>query len=172
VNRPDLLWRLMDHRQRVQEFMGAMAQGRVGPPLEAMAEDVTWRWMVVHQWRGPASSTCSAVMPGIKPASTACTRTPERALWTAGGSGYPGTPGELQGGTQTHTATQAPRQRRSWTSAVDRRRPVVSQQNPTRSVAQRAICVLSGSRRVPSGCRGTGASRRHRVGPTVLTHVR
>ena len=40
----------MDHRQRVQDVMGAMAQGRVGPLLEAMAEDVTWRWMGVHQW--------------------------------------------------------------------------------------------------------------------------
>jgi ketosteroid isomerase-like protein len=40
----------MDHRQRVQDLMGAMAQGRVGPLFEAMAEDVTWRWMGVHQW--------------------------------------------------------------------------------------------------------------------------
>jgi uncharacterized protein len=40
----------MNHRQRVQELMGAMAQGRVGPLFEAMAEDVTWRWMGVHQW--------------------------------------------------------------------------------------------------------------------------
>jgi ketosteroid isomerase-like protein len=30
--------------------MGAMSQGRVRPLLDAMAEDVTWRWMGVRQW--------------------------------------------------------------------------------------------------------------------------
>jgi uncharacterized protein len=40
----------MDHRQRVREIMAAMAQGRVAPLFEAMAEDVTWRWMGVKQW--------------------------------------------------------------------------------------------------------------------------
>ncbi|WP_322936701.1 nuclear transport factor 2 family protein [Nocardioides bizhenqiangii] len=40
----------MDHKQRVLEAMGAMAEGRVAPLLEAMAEDVTWRWMGVDQW--------------------------------------------------------------------------------------------------------------------------
>lgn len=30
--------------------MGAMAQGRVRPLFDAMAEDVTWRWMGVSQW--------------------------------------------------------------------------------------------------------------------------
>ena len=40
----------MDHKQRVLEVMGAMSQGRVAPLLEAMAEDVTWRWMGVSQW--------------------------------------------------------------------------------------------------------------------------
>ena len=40
----------MDHKQRVQEVMGAMSQGRVAPLFEAMAEDVTWRWMGVNQW--------------------------------------------------------------------------------------------------------------------------
>ena len=40
----------MDHKQRVQEVMGAMSQGRVAPLFEAMAEDVTWRGMGVNQW--------------------------------------------------------------------------------------------------------------------------
>jgi len=30
--------------------MGAMSQGRVAPLLDAMADDVTWRWMGVNQW--------------------------------------------------------------------------------------------------------------------------
>lgn len=30
--------------------MGAMAQGRLRPLFDAMAEDVTWRWMGVGQW--------------------------------------------------------------------------------------------------------------------------
>jgi len=40
----------MDHNQRVQEIMRAMSQGRVAPLLEAMAEEVTCRWMGVNQW--------------------------------------------------------------------------------------------------------------------------
>jgi uncharacterized protein len=40
----------MDHKQRVEDVMGAMSQGRVAPLFEAMAEDVTWRWMGVDQW--------------------------------------------------------------------------------------------------------------------------
>jgi ketosteroid isomerase-like protein len=40
----------MDHKQRVQEVMGAMSQSRVAPLFDAMADDVTWRWMGVNQW--------------------------------------------------------------------------------------------------------------------------
>jgi uncharacterized protein len=40
----------MDNKQRVQEAMDAMSHGRVAPLLEAMAEEVTWRWMGVDQW--------------------------------------------------------------------------------------------------------------------------
>lgn len=40
----------MDHKQRVQDAMDALSQGRVGPLFDAMAEDVTWRWMGVHSW--------------------------------------------------------------------------------------------------------------------------
>jgi ketosteroid isomerase-like protein len=40
----------MDNKQRVREVMDSMAQGQVAPLLEAMAEDVTWRWMGVNQW--------------------------------------------------------------------------------------------------------------------------
>ena len=40
----------MDNKQRVREVMGAMSQGRFGPLFEAMAEDVTWRWMGVNTW--------------------------------------------------------------------------------------------------------------------------
>jgi ketosteroid isomerase-like protein len=39
----------MDLKQRVQEVMGAMSQGRVAPLFEALAEDVTWHWMGVNQ---------------------------------------------------------------------------------------------------------------------------
>jgi ketosteroid isomerase-like protein len=42
----------MDHKQRVREVMDAMSHGRVAPLLDAMAEDVTWRWMGVNQWSG------------------------------------------------------------------------------------------------------------------------
>jgi uncharacterized protein len=40
----------MDHKLRVQEFMDAMSHSRVGPLFDAMADDVTWRWMGVNQW--------------------------------------------------------------------------------------------------------------------------
>jgi ketosteroid isomerase-like protein len=40
----------MDHRLRAQEVMDAMSQGRVGLLFDAMADDVTWRWMGVGQW--------------------------------------------------------------------------------------------------------------------------
>ena len=40
----------MDTKQRVQDIMFAMSQGRVAPLLAAMAEDVTWRWMGVNTW--------------------------------------------------------------------------------------------------------------------------
>jgi hypothetical protein len=34
----------------MSEIMDAMAQGRIRPLFDAMAEDVTWRWMGVRQW--------------------------------------------------------------------------------------------------------------------------
>jgi ketosteroid isomerase-like protein len=40
----------MDNKQRVQYVMSVMSQGRIGPLFEAMAENVTWRWMGVSQW--------------------------------------------------------------------------------------------------------------------------
>jgi ketosteroid isomerase-like protein len=40
----------MDIKRRVREVMVAMSQGRVGPLFDAMAEDVTWRWMGVNKW--------------------------------------------------------------------------------------------------------------------------
>jgi ketosteroid isomerase-like protein len=40
----------MDQKLRVREVMDAMSQGRFGPLFDAMAEDVTWRWMGVNQW--------------------------------------------------------------------------------------------------------------------------
>lgn len=40
----------MHHKRIVQDAMGAMAEGRVRPLFDAMAEDVTWRWMGVGQW--------------------------------------------------------------------------------------------------------------------------
>ena len=42
--------RRVDHRARVEDIMSAMAQGRVRPLFDAMAEDVTWRWMGVKRW--------------------------------------------------------------------------------------------------------------------------
>jgi uncharacterized protein len=40
----------MDPKERIREIMAAMSHGRVGPLVEAMAENVTWRWMGVSQW--------------------------------------------------------------------------------------------------------------------------
>ncbi|MDT5029396.1 MAG: uncharacterized protein QOE61_5822 [Micromonosporaceae bacterium] len=34
----------------MRDIMSSMSQGRVGPLFDAMAEDVTWRWMGVSQW--------------------------------------------------------------------------------------------------------------------------
>jgi uncharacterized protein len=40
----------MGPKERMREIMNSMSQGRVGPLVDAMAEDVTWRWMGVTQW--------------------------------------------------------------------------------------------------------------------------
>jgi len=40
----------VDHKMRVQEIVNEMSQGRIGPLFDAMAEDVTWRWMGLSQW--------------------------------------------------------------------------------------------------------------------------
>jgi uncharacterized protein len=40
----------MDYKRCVSDIMGAMSEGRVRPLFDAMAEDVTWRWMGVNQW--------------------------------------------------------------------------------------------------------------------------
>ena len=40
----------MDHKRLVRDAMEAMAQGRVRPLFDAMAEDVTWRRMGVRRW--------------------------------------------------------------------------------------------------------------------------
>jgi ketosteroid isomerase-like protein len=40
----------MDPKERVRDIMSSMSQGRVGPFFDAMAEDVTWRWMGAGQW--------------------------------------------------------------------------------------------------------------------------
>jgi uncharacterized protein len=40
----------MDPKERVRDIMSSMSRGRVGPLFDAMAEDVTWRWMGVSQW--------------------------------------------------------------------------------------------------------------------------
>jgi hypothetical protein len=37
-------------KRRVSDIMSAMSEGRVRPLFDAMAEDVTWRWMGVKQW--------------------------------------------------------------------------------------------------------------------------
>jgi hypothetical protein len=36
-------------KRRVSDIMSAMSEGRVRPLFDAMAEDVTWRWMGVMQ---------------------------------------------------------------------------------------------------------------------------
>ena len=43
-------YRLMDPKERMRDIMSSMSQGRVGPLFDAMAEDVTWRWMGASQW--------------------------------------------------------------------------------------------------------------------------
>ena len=40
----------MDYKPRVQKIVDAMSRGQVAPLFDAMAEDVTWRWMGVSQW--------------------------------------------------------------------------------------------------------------------------
>jgi ketosteroid isomerase-like protein len=40
----------VDHKLRVEQVMDAMSRGQVRPLFDAMAEDVTWRWMGVNQW--------------------------------------------------------------------------------------------------------------------------
>jgi ketosteroid isomerase-like protein len=40
----------VDHKPRVQDVMRELSEGRVGPLLALMAENVTWRWMGVGQW--------------------------------------------------------------------------------------------------------------------------
>jgi uncharacterized protein len=40
----------VDSKSRVSDIMGAMSQGRVRPLFDAMAADVTWRWMGTRQW--------------------------------------------------------------------------------------------------------------------------
>jgi uncharacterized protein len=37
-------------KERVRDIMAALSQGRVRPLADALAEDVTWRWMGVRQW--------------------------------------------------------------------------------------------------------------------------
>jgi ketosteroid isomerase-like protein len=40
----------MDNRQLMREVMEAMAAGTLQALFDAMADDVTWRWMGVGQW--------------------------------------------------------------------------------------------------------------------------
>jgi ketosteroid isomerase-like protein len=40
----------MEHKERMREIMDAMSRGRVRPLFDAMADDVTWRWMGVNHW--------------------------------------------------------------------------------------------------------------------------
>jgi uncharacterized protein len=40
----------MDHRDRMRGIMQSMAEGSLQPLFDAMADDVTWRWMGVGQW--------------------------------------------------------------------------------------------------------------------------
>jgi len=40
----------VDLKRRVRDIMDAMSQGRVRPLFDAMADEVTWRWMGVNQW--------------------------------------------------------------------------------------------------------------------------
>jgi len=43
-------WILFSCSPRSCAVARAMSQGRVGPLFDAMADDVTWRWMGVNQW--------------------------------------------------------------------------------------------------------------------------
>ncbi|MDQ2897673.1 MAG: nuclear transport factor 2 family protein [Actinomycetota bacterium] len=40
----------MDYKQLVRDVMSAMSRGRIRPLFDAMADDVTWRWMGFNQW--------------------------------------------------------------------------------------------------------------------------
>jgi ketosteroid isomerase-like protein len=40
----------MDNRERIAGIMAAMADGELQPFFDAMADDVTWRWMGVTEW--------------------------------------------------------------------------------------------------------------------------
>lgn len=40
----------MGPKERTQDIMNSLSQGRVRPLFDAMAEDVTWRWMGTRQW--------------------------------------------------------------------------------------------------------------------------
>lgn len=40
----------MDPKQQTTDIMAQMSQGNAKALFEAMAEDVTWRWMGVSQW--------------------------------------------------------------------------------------------------------------------------
>ena len=40
----------MDLKQRTSDIMSAMSQGQARPFFDAMADDVTWRWMGVNRW--------------------------------------------------------------------------------------------------------------------------
>jgi ketosteroid isomerase-like protein len=42
-------FREMNDKQRVQSLMDALAGGDLQPLFDAMADDVTWRWMGVNQ---------------------------------------------------------------------------------------------------------------------------
>jgi ketosteroid isomerase-like protein len=39
-----------DPKQRTRDIMAQMSQGQARPFFDAMAADVTWRWMGVSQW--------------------------------------------------------------------------------------------------------------------------
>ena len=41
---------MRSNRQQMQQIMEAMVNGSNQPLLDALADDVTWRWMGVNQW--------------------------------------------------------------------------------------------------------------------------
>ena len=43
-------FRNVKDKQTVQSLMDAMAGGDLQPLFDAMADDMTWQWMGVHQW--------------------------------------------------------------------------------------------------------------------------